>query len=177
MSYLLLLLISSALAYDCSKFQPFTPLEMLKADVNVYRFFKIKPDGTGEEVDEEICSSSQPLLIPLKDIRGREADWYYCNKHEPTEYLICDVSYKALPAKLHIRPAMVIRQWKPTDALDTHIHVYLEPEGDSSRYLDNFTQAISYELSLRNITLNGGAGGRGPKADQDYYYVRLKFYR
>lgn len=165
------LLILSSFAqqpYDCSKFEPFTPIETLKADVIVHQLAPL---------EKEVCKSSTPLLIPVKDIRGREADWYYCNQTEITEYLTCDVIYKNKPAQIYIKPAIVIRQWQPTDALDTHIHTYLVPEGNWDQYHDNFSRMIHNDLSLREVTLEGSAGGRGPKADQESYFVRVKFYR
>ena len=155
-------------AYDCSKFEPFTPLEMIKADVTVVR---VAPN------DAEVCKTTSPLFIPLKDVRGKEADWYYCDQPESTEIFTCDVTYKGQPAQLRIQPATVIRQWKPTDALDVHVHTYLVPENDWDRHHDNFTQVLQHDLSLREFTLNGSAGGRGPKADHENYYVRVKFYR
>lgn len=155
-------------AYDCTQFEPLTPLEIIQADVTVIR---VVPN------EDEVCKTISPLLIPLKDIRGRESDWYYCNQREPIETLTCDVTYKNLPAQIRIQPAMVIRRWKPTDALDIHIHTYLIPEGDWDRRHDNFTQVLQHDLSLREFTLNSSSGGRGPKADQELYYIRVKFYR
>lgn len=156
--------------YDCSHFEPFTPLEILKADVIVYRLGKIQDD-------EEVCKTTSPLLIPVKDIRGREADWYYCNQHQPTEFLACDVTYKNQPAKIQIKPAMVIRHWKPSDALDVHLHTYLIPHNDWDQHHDNFTRVLYSDLNLRELTLNGSYGGRGPSADQENYFVSVRFYR
>lgn len=165
---------------DCTKFRPFKPIDTLKADVAVYRFNKYIP-GQGnipvDEADEVVCESKIPLVIEVKDIRGLETDWYYCDKPAPENYLVCDTEYKAKPAKIAVKPAMVIRNWKPQDALDTHMHVNLVPENDESRILDNFTQALQFDLTQRDITLNGSAGGRGPKSDQDYYYVRVRLHK
>jgi hypothetical protein len=166
--------------YDCAGFQPFKPIDTLKADVTVYRFNKYIP-GQGnksvDEADEVVCESKTPVVVQVKDIRGREADWYYCDKPAPENYLVCDTEYKAKPAKIAVKPAMVIRSWKPQDALDTHMHVNLIPENDESRILDNFTQALGSDLAQRDLTLNGSAGGRGPNSDQDYYYVRVRLHK
>lgn len=166
--------------YDCSGFKPFKPVDSLKADVSVYRLNKYIPgqgNGPVDEADEFVCESKIPVVVQVKDIRGREADWYYCDKPAPENYLICDTEYKAKPAKIAIRPAMVIRSWTPRDALDAHMHVNLIPEDDESRILDNFTQFLGFDLAQRDLTLNGSAGGRGPNSDQDYYYVRVRFYK
>ena len=166
--------------YDCSGFKPFKPIDILKADVTVYRFNKYIP-GKGnlpvDEAEEVVCQSKTPIVVAVKDIRGRAADWYYCDKPQPENYLICDTEYKGKPAKIAVKPAMVIREWKPSDALDTHMHVNLIPENDEARFLDNFTQALGFDLKQRDLTLNGSSGGRGPNSDQDYYYVRVHFHK
>lgn len=166
--------------YDCRGFKPFIPIDSLKADVTVYRFNKFIP-GQGntpvDEADEVVCTSKIPLIVQVKDIRGREADWYFCDKPTPDNYIICDTEYKAKPAKIAVRPAMVIRSWKPQDALDTHMHVNLIPEADESQILDTFTQSLGFDLSQRDLILNGSSGGRGPNSDQDYYYVRVHFHK
>ncbi len=149
----------------------------MRADVAVYRLSKHIPGQGNLPVDELVCESKTPLTIPLKDIRGREAEWYFCDRPNPENYLVCDTEYKTKPAKIAVKPAMVIRKWSPTDALDTHMHVNLIPENDESKFLDNFTQSLGFDLSQRNTTLSGSAGGRGPNSDQDYFYVRVRFYQ
>lgn len=64
-----------------------------------------------------------------------------------------------------------------TSAFDIHMHTYLVPDGDWDQYHDNFTRVLQHDLSLRELSLEGSAGGRGPKADQESYFVRVKFYR
>ena len=171
---------ASSSDYDCSHFKPFTPIETLNADVAVYRFNKYIP-GQGnspvDEADEVVCESKTPVVVEVKDIRGREGDWYYCDIPKPKNFIICDTEYRAKPAKIAVKPSMIIRTWKPQAALDTNMHVNLIPEGDESQILDNFTQSLGFDLSQREITLNGSAGGRGPNSDQDYYYVRVRFHK
>lgn len=166
--------------YDCSGFKPFKPIDALKADVTISKLNKYVP-GQGNspvaENDQMICESKKPVVIPVKDIRGREADWYYCDKPAPENYLICETEYKARSAKLIVVPHMVIRHWKPQDALDTNMHMNLIPEGDDSRALDTFTQSLGFDLSQREIILNGSSGGRGSHSDQDAYYVRVHFHK
>lgn len=171
---------ASEVETDCGKFKPFIPVDRLKADVTIFRLNKYVPGGGNipvDEMDEVICSSRMPVVVDLKDIRGRETDWYYCDKPKPENFLCCDTEYKGKPAKICAKPAMVIRKWNPSDALDTHMHVNLIPESDESRLLDTFTQSLGFDLTQRMLTLNGSSGGRAPNADQDYYYVRVRIYR
>lgn len=167
----------SSQPHDCKNFKEFVPLDILNAEVTVVRLFKLSQDGNGLPVEEEVCKTTLPLSIPVKDIREKEADWYYCDVPNPTAILTCDTSYKGKAAQLEIKPAVVIRKAKPSDAIDIHMHVTLTPENDLSRQLDTFTQWLGYDLSIREMILNGGAGGRGVNADQDYHYVRVKFSR
>ena len=167
----------SSQPYDCKNFKEFVPLDILNAEVTVVRLFKLSQDGSGLPVEEEICKTTVPLSIPVKDIREKEADWYYCDTPNPTAILTCDTSYKGKIAKLEIKPAVVIRKAKPNDAIDIHMHVTLTPENDLSRQLDSFSQWLVYDLGIREMTLNGGTGGHGANADQDYHYVRVKFSR
>lgn len=166
--------------FDCSGFVPFEPIESLRADVKVYRLRKYIPDqGTVpvDEAEELVCSTNTPLVVDVKDIRGREKEWYFCNITSEQNFISCPTEYKSKPAKIIVRPAMVIRSWKPSDALDSHMHVYLLPEGDESRLLDNFTQSLSFDLNQREITLSGSSGGKAPNSDQDYFYVRVRIYK
>jgi|GEM_PF-5587702 len=166
--------------FDCSGFVPFKPIERLKADVKVYRLHKYIPDqGTVpvDETEELVCSSNEPLVVEVKDIRGREKEWFFCNITSEQNFISCPTEYKSKPAMIIVRPAMVIRSWKPSDALDSHMHVYLLPEGDESRLLDNFTQSLGFDLNQREITLSGSAGGKAPNSDQDYFYVRVRVYK
>lgn len=168
------------LRYDCDGFKPFRPIDTLKAEVTVSRLGKfVRNNGktSVEKTDETICKSKTPLVVPVKDIRGLEADWYYCDKPSPENYLVCETECKGMPAKIAVKPAMVIRKWNPKDALDTHMHVYLIPENDESKILDNFSRALRFDLTQREITLNTSSGGQGPNSDQDRYFVELRFYK
>lgn len=166
--------------YDCSGFKPFVAIDDLKADVTVSKLNEYIPGQENLPIDEAnqlVCESKDTVIVPVKDIRGREADWYYCDKPSPKNYIVCDTKYKGKPAKIAVKPAMVIRHWKPKDALDTHVHVNLVPEDDETRILDTFTQSLEFDLSQRDLTLNGSSGGRGPHSDQDYFYVRVHFHK
>ena len=127
-------LTATAETYDCSQFKPFVPIDTLKADISIYRLNKFVSDGNNEPVEEEVCSTKAPVVVLVKDIRGKEADWYYCDKPAAENFISCDAEYKGKPAKIYVKPAMVIRRWKPADALDTHMHVNLLPENDDKKY-------------------------------------------
>jgi hypothetical protein len=73
-------------AHDCAGFKPFVPIDTIKADIKVYR------------LDDEVsCTTSVPQQVPVLDIRGREADWYYCDKS--AVMFQCETVYKGKPAK------------------------------------------------------------------------------
>jgi hypothetical protein len=163
LSILLSSLLAGATPYDCSKFKPFPPLAILRAEISVHR---LQP-----RPDELVCQGMLPVY--LKDIRGREADWYFCDHSALT--LKCETDYLSKPATMEIRPAMVIRGWNSRDVLDAHMHIFLLPENDESRLLDTFAQALGFDLGQREMILNGASGGRAPAADQDSFYVRVHF--
>lgn len=159
---LLLATLTATTPYDCSKFEPFRPIDTLKADITVHRL-----------PDDLICETT--LNVELKDIRGREADWYWCDKSALS--LVCQTDSKQKAVTLSIRPAMVIRGWAARDALDAHMHVFLVPENDESKLQDTFTQSLGFDLTQRELILNGASGGRGSASEEDSFYVRVHLHK
>lgn len=169
-----ILSLSHAKAYDCSNTQPFIPVGLQKVQVYVGHFFwKTASDGTREEVVEDVCATRLPVEIPVLDIRGREEEWFYCSTVPAV--LECSTTYQGVQAKIEVKPAIVIRSWKGSSALDHHFHAYITPGGDPTRCFDLFSRSISSKLTPYSITLDAAGGGRGENSGVDSFYVRTDF--
>ena len=157
---------------DCSHSNEFVAKDILKADVTV---FKHSGDDTG---DVEVCSSQKPLEIPILDIQGREAEWFYCYKRDSKLDLTCKASYLGKSAQLLVRPAIVIRSWKPSAALDVHMHVLLIQDHNPNNLRDVFTRSLNFDLTQRAFTIEGRSGDWVSSTDvHDNYEVRVRFYK
>lgn len=166
--------LSQAQAYDCSNAKPFIPVGVQKVHIYVGHFFwKTTGDGTREEVIEDVCATQVPAEVPILDIRGREEEWFYCSTTPST--LECSTTYQNVQAKIEIKPAIVIRGWNGSPALDHHFHAYITPGADPTRYFDLFSRSIRSELTPSPITLDAAGGGRGENSSVDSFYVRTDF--
>lgn len=172
--FILVFALSQSEAYDCSSAKPFLPVGFQKVQVFVgHLFWKTGRDGIREEVIEEVCSTQSPIAVPILDLRGREEEWFYCSRAQLA--LQCSTTFQNLPTKIEIRPAVVIRSWNGSSALDHHFHAYVIPIEDSTRSFDLFSRNINPRLTPSPITLDAAGGGRGENSGLDSYYVRIDF--
>lgn len=172
-TFLFVFLGSTASAYDCSHHVPFEPVEYQEAFIQVARFSWVETDQGRQEIVEEVCSSKEPLLVPVQDIRGREEEWYDCNQRGVMR--TCLSRYGTEEATIVVTPSIVIRKMGQRALRDTHFHARVYPQNDPTRLFDLFGRNGSYDLSKKPLLIDSAGGGRGENSGVDSYYVRIDF--
>lgn len=174
MAFLFLLLSAAFAKFDCNQAQPFPTIETQQANVYVGRFYWTTTTTGKEERVEDVCTTTQPLALPVLDIRGREEEWYDCWKG--IAELQCKTRFQNKTATLYVRPAIVLRTWGPGKAVrDSHFHAYVVPDNKPAKFLDFFARSNSYDLTKRELTIDTAGGGRGQESGIDSFYVRVDF--
>jgi hypothetical protein len=174
--YLLFFATKSVAAFDCSNVPPFQAFERIEVSIQIDRFYWTQISGQKVEKIERVCKTSQPLYIGAYDIQNREKEWYYCFYKEPRPSIECNTTFQGRPAKIVVRPAVVIREFNSKRARDTHAHIFLLPEGFPERYFDTFVRSLSFDLKKQPVVIDSMSGGRGSDSNQDSFDVRLQFH-
>ncbi|MBX3017078.1 MAG: hypothetical protein KF767_04245 [Bdellovibrionaceae bacterium] len=164
---LLFSFVVKAYGYDCTHVKEFVAMDTQKVSIQV--------DHLRQDETESVCATTVPLEIGVFDIRGREEEWFYCFYRQPRPNLECAATYQGKPAKILVRPAVVVRNFQGSAVRDTHAHIFMVPSRDPEAFHDTFVRVISYDLKTQPVHLDSVSGGRGPNADVDSYGMRLTF--
>lgn len=159
-------------ATDCRSVAPFTPFEEQSVKVSVGRFFWTTVDGEAVQNFEDVCARTG--TISAYDVRGREADAYYCLKPAAQEVFSCATTLNGRAAEVAVLPATWIRTWTPSDVREYRFHAYVMDLADSQNYLDVFSRTLSTRLTKDDV-ITEGAIKNGPGEARDGYFIRLEF--
>ena len=159
-------------SYDCSKVPPFTPFEQQNVKVYVGRFSWDKNSGQPIENVEDVCLKTG--VINAYDVRGGEADAFYCLKPQAQEVFTCATTLNGKLAEIAVMPVTWIRNWKPSDMREYHFHAYVMDQANSDVYQEAFARTLSFNLT-KEYVITEGAIKNGPGEAQDGFFIRVEF--